>query len=350
MKRRDTRNRLCDFLRTAWICLATLLLGCATPPPATGPLEASMIQELDARARTPQQLGVQLTRRRQGPLRLVNAHAMSFGATTEVALLRADGPVTLPVHIGERRITAVIASGLSASVTDPHTARALGIVPIGHPLKRFGLTGPRAEHTAYMALSRTLRLGPLHIYNVPIGILNEQAGLPALWWLNPDEADLVLGHDFLRAFALVTFDFPARRLLAAHAETYQPRLDRLVSAVSMKRGFAEPVIDVMIDQEGPFPALIDTSLPLGLWMPRHMADMLSQPAPTPTTEGPRPYLAAGTVHLAVSGFNVTNLPFVVTAPAETGHDLPYAVLGTRAFRDHRLTLDFKTRKVYIERP
>ena len=337
--------RCAPFILTAW-----LIAGCATPRPVTGPLDAAQIQQLDTRARTAHQLGVQLPRRGQSQVRLVNAHAMSFGASTEVAMQRARGPVTLPVRVGERRLTAVVASGLSASFTDATSALASDIGPIGHPLKKYAVTGPLTEHSAYMALARTLRLGPLHIYNVPIGILDEQAGLSALWWLQPGEADLVLGADFLRAFALVTFDFPAQRLLASHAESYQPRLDRLVSAVPMKRGFAVPVVDVLINNEGPFPALIDTALPVGIWMPSHMAEMLSMQAGADAGTAGRSYLPAGTADLKVSGFAVTNLPAVVTAPTTTGRDLPYAVLGTEAFQHHRLTLDFKARKVYIERP
>lgn len=345
MRRQDSGLKVAGLLGLALL----LSGGCATSPIPAGPLDPSVVQALDQRARSAQQLGLQISRTRGGDLQIDGARSITHGAAVASPLTQAGGPISLPLRIGEHPATAAIFSGITASFTDEAHARQVDIVPIGTPLKRTSVEGPLFSGFQYLGVARSIRIGPHFIYSVPIGILDDQRGLSALP-NRPVGCDLILGIDFLRAFASVTFDLPGRRLTASHAETYTPDVEHLICAVPLKRGFPGPVVDLLINGEGPFPALIDTSLDVGLWMPLHMADMLRVPAVLAPGRPGLPFVPAQAVSLSMGGFTAESVPCVVSRAEFAQQDPSYAVVGMGALQAYRVTFDFKHRKLYIERP
>ncbi|NIP91963.1 MAG: hypothetical protein GWO24_00160, partial [Akkermansiaceae bacterium] len=107
---------------------------------------------------------------------------------------------------------------------------------------------------------------------MPLGILDDERGMHALWWLLEGvPVDVVMGYDVLGSFDYLTVNFRDRALRVASGR-YRPQPDRLVAAIALHVGHGVPLVEAFIDGRGPFPTALATGGSFGLWLPRNMAE------------------------------------------------------------------------------
>ena len=323
--------------------------GCTSAPQLPDdpvPLSQATIDQLSAISRSAKSLGIELRKTRRGHTQLKNVHAVSIGAMATTSFVRESNAPTIHIYVGGKRVKALITTGLTLSVTDVNRAHELRATPIGPPMKPTRGQGALESYRTFLAVIRTMRIGGLNIYNVPIGILNDQRGLSPWFWLQNEHVDMLLGMNFLQTFSYASFDFGRASFKITHGRDYRARPDLLVVDTPFVPGQTVPVIEMFIGERGPFPTVVAMEQPVSLWIPRHLASMLGGKLSTSFDTETHETMHFGTLDIAIEDTILTGLKTVVSRSAEK--DLSFPILGYKALSNYKVTLDFRAKKLILE--
>lgn len=325
--------------------------GCATPEvliPGPTPLRPETHMHLASISRPANVLGITLEKTPTGETRMTHTRAVPLGATATIAFGESSEAPVIPLQTGTTRGKALLATGLSVSTVSVTNADKLRYTPIGPPLTRTRVTDVMSHHNAYLAVLHSLRLGKVNMYNLPVGILDDERGLTSFSWARAQEVDILLGMDFFQSFSFVTFDFEKRQMTLAKGLHNEPSPETVEARIPFSYQAGRPVIDIFIQGKGPFPAILAMEQDLSLWIPDHLATMLRKPKPTPSEENDRPYLPTAPLDVLMEAAAFPGMDAVVSRDTKK-NDLSFAVIGYRAFAGRRVTLDFESKAFIIEK-
>ncbi len=370
MKRKDAICRTCSL----WlISMVMLCAGCSTPSGDKRPLPPQRLAKLADRARLSGQLGVE-RREEQGKTVFGNIHAIPIGtqAVASFAPGRRSRQQYIPVvkaSLNGRLCRILLDTALPVSLIDYSSALLHKVSPLASPVigekeeRDRTLSSPQLTHTTmadisqFLAMARSLHMGSLRMYNVPLGIINDTRGLQLLPASRSAHAQVILGHDFLSSFHRITFDFPGHQIRMASRGQHHPAPERLVSAGTFDPSFEQPVMAAMMNGKGPFPVCIATGEDVGLLLPKHIADTLHIPhlAEAKSTHiGTRSRQVScrniGPQTLDLSGFEISDVDVLVAETEAQDQPLSYALLGHRALKRFVVTIDYGVRRIYLEQP
>ena len=353
------------------IPVALILVGCATSRNHRIPLDQNKVARIHAQARPAAELKITVTVDTQDQPSFGNIHNVPLGMSGDIRLLTPPGSptpeATTRAKLGAMTLKAVIDSAMPSTVIDYYGAQLAALPPLTYTLteeadatahlayqEHPGPAGPLYEYTC---LARSVALGDITLYNVPVGILDDERGFNSLWWLDGDSADLVIGNDVLQAFDYVTFDFPNGTVRPASGR-YHPTPAKLLAAVPIVGTASIPLVEAYIDDLGPCLLALSTGADCGLWLPGSLASDLALPDAQPssmhksTSRKPAPMaLPAGLRRVNISGFELPDVPTTVGLEIAGDDEVaPYGILGRNILGQYVTTIDFKAGKVYLERP
>jgi len=363
--------------RHGWF-LATLIfglawgLGCVTPAGKRVPLGAGKREHLAKIARPARESGLELSSGEAGEFAFTNARQVPLGARAVLPINRPAGTQPyVPIAefgINEKPFIGLIATASAATLVEYAIVGDAHLVPLAfpsaatapaagaHPPTRQAL-GASGEVHYLSALAQSVRLGDLRLYKVPVGIIDDERGFDALWWLPPAHYEMIVGSDLLQAFDHVGFRFQDG-LLEVASGRYKPDTERLVAAVPLVQKFGVISVQAYIDGTGPYFLTLATAVDDHLWLPRRIASELAATADLARQTAPGGEAAVATmpsptqrVHtLNIGGFEVENIPSTIATGNAPGDQPPFPLLGMRFLRDYNVTLDFTAKKIYLELP
>jgi len=358
-------------LAAAAAALILLTQGCATPSPRIrrAPLLETQRLTLLQESVTPSSLGITAEVDRKGNLRLENVHNLTLGAQASIPLLVRDHRhLRFPLvrmSLNGRTVYALVDTGSSASLMSFQGARRAGLTPVrwepeeGKPvaddplIARLAQT-PGGQTRHYLGIARVAEIGQLTVYNVPIGILDDQHGLEGLWWMDGFQVELVLGNDFLKCFEHVILDLGHERMQLGSG-AYVPNPERLAAAMPMVGKYGVPAVEALLGEKGPFPLVLDTGADFGLWIPyRLAAEIKVAPGEDASIETARNLVGQsvsynlGSRNLNLAGFDLENVPARAAALDMGDREPEFALLGNRMLREFVVIFDHGSRKVYFE--
>lgn len=355
------------LLITVGAVLFGVFCACTTQQGGRSALPPQRQLRLLKTARFPSQLGIQIDEK-EGPLAFENVHAVSIGTKSSSAFTpRAQMDLAsfplVEISLNGHHCTAALSTALPISLTDYQNALVTDIRPLAQATTPQLETGEwdlvprrtRAPFTQihdFLAISRSLQMGSLIMYNVPIGVIDDTRGLAILPQVPQLSIDVVLGDDFMRTFSRITFDFPARSITMASRGIHRPEPENLVAAGLFDESFHLPVMRAMFDGKGPFPVVLDTAGDFGIVIPSHLAGNLG------LLDGENGHIRFGTEAMSVScsalgrrtldlsGFEIPDVNGLAVEVSE--QDLPYAMLGNDVLRQFIVTIDYGEKRVYFE--
>ncbi len=229
---------------------ASLLSGCATPRPVEEqPLTREQLHAFFQQAQDPRQFWLTVYGSDAGPVvsggnRL---HANRFATAPFVSSRQSTLPL---INIRSRHpveYTAMLDTSSRASWVDFETAHAIGAIPLGTP--PFPMQAEHVNDTNFGFLSAVsrLRIEDLHIdtallyiraVNGPLGALirnypSDSGATGRTRAANNIDASLVLGCDFIKAFAFVQIDYPNRDIIFSTTTSYHPSDKMLVATLPL---------------------------------------------------------------------------------------------------------------------
>ncbi len=349
--------------RVALLALLALLPGCAFFRPLP---PAALRARLAAAARTPGELGVTLEPQGTG-FRLYPVYLPAEPGPAELAFARhrpaAAATPVVRAAVNGRPARALLDTGAAASLIDPYGAMRLGVVP----LRRAGAEHAGADGLLTVrgrglgqtfeqvtGLAEELRLGEAALRRVPFAILDRS--LARRGWAGGLRVDVLVGADVFRAFGRVAFDFPRARVLLGPAES-APGATRVAEAALVGDG-PVPVIRADIQGLGERAVAIDTGGDFSLWLPPEWAaevPVMNAASGPPFRRGqgvggPVSTLSAGDRTVTLGGVRFERVASEIGLGRPGGAaPLPYALLGRGFLRRYRVTVDYASRRVLLER-
>ncbi len=357
------RHRIFFCALGSAISMAFILFGCVSGRSHPMPLTPNRQAKLFAEARFIEDLGIGLTDED-----IKDARGAPAGTTARIAFVRRPGRrAVLPLintRINESLVLALIDSGTSHTMLDYRTALRTEVRPLADSdrtpqgdrgpgrLYAEDVLTPAGRMERFTTLVRTMSLGELRLYNIALGIINDNRGLEVVEGLDRDNVGLVLGHDFLSRFTRVTFDFPHGGVVIEAGGYYRPDLSHLLAAIQLDPSVPLPAVQAMLGDKGPFPVVLNTGGDFGLIFSGALADeldvrSLADPGKRRRKNGRIESLGEQTVNL--SGFEIPNVATKIRTQS-TYEEAPYAFLGNQALRDYVVTIDYSAKKMYIEAP
>jgi len=259
-------------------------------------------------------------------------------------------PPQFIANLNGRRLHTMLATGRPDSITDYATALALRLprllspLPdgIGQPLLLRRDLRPLSDpgREPYLALAGTLRIGTLHLYHLPLGIIDDTAGLRAAGDYRAGGVHLILGTDFSAAFTFVTLDPGRRRLILSSGAPYQPDPLRLAAALPLTHSNLLYVTPGILDNTREIPVVLETAGDFGMLL-------LSNRETSPGNEGgtTRPH-AGHTLDLGGFLLHTETLPRR-PSPFIDSQDLLF--VGAHLLNAYRITFDYSASRVYLEK-
>jgi len=328
----------------AALALFSVLAGCTSSSPsneedAPGELSSEQVTELQALARSPENLGIELELLEEGGLRISRVRGISEGE-----IISADWrPDSLPIptfqaELNGKSIHTIVATGSSATLLSSSAAVRYRVTPVGLPLVRLEDHYNRLPLGSFLGIARVFNAAGSKVFRVPVGIMNRQAFPYAEQGLSlPDP--LVLGDDFLRSFTFVSFDRSANLIQMSTAGSYRPVFKALVATLPLSRKLSRPHVSAKIDEKLWVRALLASEWNGGLWLSRADSESLW---PGDLDDGPKE------VKVGIGERVLENVPVTIGEAGEFG-DSKSAVLGALLFDAYRVTIDYSVLKVYLEK-
>ncbi len=271
-----------------------------------------------------------------------------------------EAPPVVRVRVNDRTTYALIDTGAAGCLADWPGARRLGIVPLLPPGERGGLMalpgqGLGLPFRQYLGIALEVRAGDTWVRHVPVGILDADGGMVERGHYGSTRLEILLGMDFLRVFDRVSFDFPRERLvLDPPAGEASARSGPTVSASLKAHGI--PVIEMELEGHGGVDVGLDTGGSFALWIPGRLAAewrlpraLTARPTYAAGVGGVAPSTATARQTLRLGDLVLRDLPAVIGPQGGGRPDLPCVLLGHRAMRDLRITLDFAGGVAHIRR-
>ncbi|MBW7908279.1 MAG: hypothetical protein H3C50_05065 [Kiritimatiellae bacterium] len=310
------------------------LVGCKTPPDEQiVPFTQNQTQALFTRSRPPQAFGLTVYSTEMGPL-FAGAHRVHPGQTAVMPFINRADPRAIEINLTARGIKEI------PTLIDTASRENWVTAPLAVSMNSVSLAGPNPYHTTavhvydeiggYASLMHRLTIDKLHVENVLLYIraASGPLGVPARWLQDPTP-QLALGAPFLRAFSYVTVDFAQRSVVFSATTPFQKPEATLIAQA--------PLVDVrgVIGVEGtlngePTTFVVDTGGDFDL--------ALNDPAGL-------------TVRRVTAGDLVFPLDVRAVAAREIGlGEVEYPRIGRGLLSRYRVTLDFRNKTLYFERP
>lgn len=344
-------------------CLGMAVAGCRSLPWVRMDLSSRERAYLEAQARAPAGLGVEVSRSGDGRFRIRDVYRMASDIRVDVPLkpTRPAGRLLIPVEINGVAMDALVDTGATFSMVEMTVARRCKLTPIGPELIEVPSLTFSGIAGSVMAVATDMTVGGARIESVPFGIMHRIPGLQG----GDSDVRVVLGHDLLRQFAQVWIETKHRRIrLLGRAAAERPSdasvLGRQPFAFTPSgllkveaRLNAGEAIEVIIDSGGSF----------GLWLPQSMARDLQLAGAAPPVEwriatsvfGPsmsRP-LWSSSLSIGQSAAEAVTLgPLATYVGVIDGGALEpaFAILGNHVFRRYGLMVDYRASEVVFLKP
>jgi hypothetical protein len=262
------------------------------------------------------------------------------------------------IRINGRETLALVDTGASLSMMDAWGADRVGLEPLGPPALTVPARTPGGSTEQMIAVARTIELGALRVEAVPMGILWGGRSQDLALEVEGYRVEAILGCDLLSRLAAVTFDFRAEAVeFSARTPPRRTLADGTgVLPMSLRSGL--PVMQGEIRGRGALAVALDSGGDFGLWIPRSLgnelhfafADSDRIVRSALTVGGPNLYRNLAPQTLGIGGMTLRELPTRLSLYTVPPGDPPYALLGTRALRDRRVTVDFAGGRILIEKP
>lgn len=349
------------------LVLALCICSCRNARMATSPLPPSTIADLAAKARPASEYGIRfdsgghaLKRR---PL-YADAEDMRIELPTISDRLDRIGHTLVKLDINGRKCLALVDTGSPYSIVSHRLARAADIVPILDTGSRGGgssglhmipLRGLGGHATQIAAVAPRIALAGEEIEDVPVMIVNIERGLGSVERIGDKRVEMILGNDFLSLFGRVVFDFEKEVVILDNSDP-----DRRASgpdSVALFRTRPIPIAIGSIADNAPVPVAIDTGSDSGLWVPAGMSRRLEL---LDYNIGPQQSYGRGfggkTVYrniaphaLGFDNITIRNIPVTVELVPQTAKGPGFVLLGQRALRRFRVTIDYRESRMMLER-
>ena len=323
------------MLRRMTALLLVVAAGCATTKDEhIVPFTAEQRQAAFARARPPQAYGLTVYSTDNGPV-FAGAHRLHQGDLALLDFQPNSDPTAPVVRIsarGDDHVTALIDTSSRESWVIPTAAVRMGLTALAGP----NPYETRAAHVydeigGYAGLVHKITMEELQAENVvfytraafgPLG--------PPARWLDSPSPQAVLGTSFLRSFSYVQIDFRARMALFAASQAFKPPAEAMrVARVPLKDVRGVLAVEGLMDGE-PMTFILDTGGDFELVMN-------DPPAPT--------------VRRLSAGELVFPPDVTVVASMEQGlGETSYPRIGRKLLARYRISIDFRNKWVYFERP
>lgn len=312
--------------------LLFVLTGCVPEPEQTTPVPwgDSQVSSLAATARDPRRMWLTVYPSDRGP-QFQGANRNHPGQTADRRFRSRDKsslPIIMVDGFQHDGVPAVIDTTAQDCWASTWAASRLSLIPLGRPLYR-----QRAYHIdhdipGYLSAAPRLKIDKLGVETVlfvwhaaegPLGALDRDP--------EHHQAKAVLGYPFLRSFAFVQFDFPARRMFFSTTIGYLPNTKRVLATAPILEARGALATRGMLDGERSL-IVLDTAGAFGLVWEGHpekvshlaLGDMVFRQV----TPEPGPSMRAGAEHLPRVGRGLLDR--------------------------YRITLDHQTNTIYFELP
>ncbi|MBN1269735.1 MAG: hypothetical protein JXB04_09120 [Kiritimatiellae bacterium] len=372
MRRHCSRGRRPQQTGVFLAGIAVALCGYAGSPPVAVPLTDGQKAKLLEQARQPGNVGITVEKEGEEII-LEGVSALPPGRNAVLPFsaprLSHQAAPQVDILLNGSQTRALLASGLPRSLVDYRRATRAGVVPLAEArrtppgigtleLLAFGTDTPAGHREHFLGFSPTFHVRDLPIYKLTLGILNDRGGLRSFTWLVDADADVALGHDFLRLFTRITVDYPNRQVSLATGGIHRPDRKRLVAVLPLVTVSGVPAIKAVLDGKGPFWMALDTAGDYGLWIPHRVAEALDipdllTPPPAPRKRGARGdplSVPAGAHTLRVAGLELPDIAVTVATVSPPGGEPPYALLGHAILSRYIVTFDYRQEKIYLENP
>jgi len=339
-------------------CLGIAVGGCRSLPWVRMDLSGRQRAYLEAQSRTPADLGVDVSRSGEGRFRIRQVYRMSPDVRADARLkpTRAAGKLVIPIEINGVPMDALVDTGATFSMVEMSVARTCKLTPIGPELIELPSLTFSGIAGSVMAVANDMTIGGVRIESVPFGIMHRIPGLQG----SDTDVRVVLGHDLLRQFGQVWFEYRHRRIrllgtAAAESPSDASVLGRQPFAftpsglvkVEGRLNFGE-AIEVVFDSGGGF----------GLWLPQTMARDLQLSGAAPPVEWQiatslfRPSMSRPLWSSSLTIGKVTLGPLATYVGVIDGGDLEpaYAILGNHVFRRYSVALDYRASEILFLKP
>lgn len=258
---------------------------------------------------------------------------------------RADAP-HIDARINRHRpISMLLDTGASVSVLEANLAAMNAIPPTGRGVSIKGVHGSAA---AREGIIRSLDLGSWHADDVTCYIRASTSARPG------GLGSAILGIDHLRRHcSFVTYDYRARRVELGFSRSFIPEGSR-ITRVPFRFVGGLPVIQVRAGSVS-WEAVVDTGSSWGIVIDQSTAARLGQTrGGLSMGSGLMLRGVGGSVRADQAGARIIRAPHITLC----GHTYPDAQLfvmpgpkriGSRFWNGSRLTLDFRTNTLWLER-
>lgn len=329
--------------------LFSLLLGCATigtqdVPQAAG--TSPVLERLERQSFSAKELGIQMAGQ-PGSQTIRWKEVISPRTPVELPLLQAAPPSVQPRIAlslnGSAPIPVSVDSGAGLNLLNAGTALSHG-VKVADP-KEFGnvFEGLGGKEYSYYGMVDNASAGELTIRNLFTVLRVESSGAA-------EEVDDLLGLTTLAKFSYITIDFPRRRAVFAMDGSYEPG-PALAAEVPFLMQSLQLVIEVQINERYAVNVLLDTGNDTSLMLTEELVEALELTNAAKAARKSR-LLGIGGV-LETRSFTVNSIglggkKFAAVEATVVPNSFP-PCLGSGFLKQFRTTLDFKARKLWLER-
>ena len=275
--------------------------------------------------------------------------SVSVNGRTALALLDSGSALSLIDWRGALRTeTAVLRRPGPAGPAPRPKAGELIVLP-GH--------GLGAPFTQFLGLARDFRAGGVCVSNLPVGVLNTEAGIGRTGYVDGRRVEMLMGADVLSLFDRVTLDFPRERAWIDPAPENAPVVAGRTGVAPLLAVTPIPVIQAELAGYGPIPIGLDSGGGFGLWMPCRMALALKLKIPENPGAlnvglgigGDTLSVTIGNHVLKLDGLTMSRVPVVAGVEDRGGEEPSFALLGRAVMNDYAVTIDYKAKSVRFVR-
>lgn len=319
------------------ICpLLLLLTGCLTTTKndTVIPFNREQANALLSKARAPQVFGLTAYNSDAGPV-FAGANRVHQGDVARLNFLgerSSTAPIVIMDGRGELRMPTLIDTCARNNWVTSAGGAQLSITLLSGPPPYQAVAAHVYDEIGGAAgIAQKIVLEKSHIENVIFYLRLAQGPLgPLARWLDKPTPVAVLGTSFLRAFSFVQLDYPERKAVLSSSTRFPvPPEEALVAKLPLREILGVPAVEGALDGD-PVTILLDTAGDFEL--------VMNEPA-----------------NETIRRLSIGDLVFppdvnVVSSMDQGLGPISYPRVGRRLLARYKVTLDFKGKMVYFERP
>ena len=309
--------------------------GCATPKDeAIVPYNQEQLNALFTRARPPQVFGLTVYSSDGGPVFAGGnrVHQGDLASLTFLGQGTNPAPVVMLAGRGEMGLPALLDTCARENWATARTAEQLGLVMLSGPPPYVAQPAHVYDEVGGAAgLAQKIMLAESHVENV---VFYQRTALgplgPLARWVDQPAPVAVLGSALLRSFSYVQLDFPRRTAVFSSSRRFTPPSEStLVARLPLREILGVPAVEGALDGD-PVTLLLDSAGDYELVMHEPAAD-------------------------TVRRLSVGDLVFPPDVNVASSLDqglgpITYPRVGRRLLARYKVTLDYRGKAVYFERP